>query len=247
MLRIKSRPKCYDIVTKKDLMMETDELNNSIKYFRTFHLPYSPGTTNDDKKLENESDFIGQEVIITAKMDGENCSITNKKHWARSVDSNDHPSRKWIENFWSSIRYNIPDGMRVCGEYLYATHSIHYKNLPSYFLVFSIWEDATCLSWDDTVEWCKLLDLDMVPFLYRGIYDKDLILKLATSEEVFGGIREGVVIRKPESFTFTNPMNHTSNGLEAAKHYTKWVRKGHVNTDEHWMFQKIVPNELKWE
>ncbi|MCK9429121.1 MAG: hypothetical protein M0R17_03800 [Candidatus Omnitrophica bacterium] len=52
-------------------------MNDVLKYFRTYHLPYSPGTTNDDKKLVDDSDFVGKEVVITAKMDGENCLDEN--------------------------------------------------------------------------------------------------------------------------------------------------------------------------
>jgi hypothetical protein len=27
-------------------------------------------------------------------------------------------------------------------------------------------------------------------------------------------------------------------------HVAKWVRTGHVQTDEHWMFSEVVPNRL---
>ena len=197
---------------------------------------------NSSKKYDIEildnHNFFANGILV------HNCSMTNKKVWARSPDSNYHPSRIWRNNFWDIVKNDIPDGMRICGEYLYATHSIHYKNLPTYFLVFSIWDEATCLSWDETVEWSQLLNLQMVPFLYRGLYDPKIVLDLATSEEIFGGIREGVVIRKPEKFTYTDPDNFTQCSLDAAKHYTKWVRKNHVNTSNHWMFENIVPNEL---
>lgn len=66
--------------------------------------------------------------------------IVNGFH-ARSVDSRHHISRDWLAQFHSSIAYNIPEGWRICGEYLYAKHSIFYENLPSYFLGFSIWNE----------------------------------------------------------------------------------------------------------
>ena len=48
-----------------------------MKYPRTYHLPYSPGATKDDKKLQDGwfSSYIGQEIVITAKLDGENIPI----------------------------------------------------------------------------------------------------------------------------------------------------------------------------
>lgn len=44
-----------------------------VKYGRTFHLPWSPGAHDDDKTLSDASQFEGKHVVITKKMDGENC------------------------------------------------------------------------------------------------------------------------------------------------------------------------------
>src|ERR1039458_3325631 len=41
---------------------------------------------------------------------------------------------------------------------LYASHTLHYAGLPSYFIVFSVWdENNICQSWDDTA--CRPGDL----------------------------------------------------------------------------------------
>lgn len=42
-----------------------------IKYPRTYHLPTSPGVTDDDRVLESYAGFEGQEIVVTEKMDGE--------------------------------------------------------------------------------------------------------------------------------------------------------------------------------
>lgn len=41
---------------------------------RTYHLPYSPRATKDDKKLKDGwfDYFKNQEIVITEKLDGEN-------------------------------------------------------------------------------------------------------------------------------------------------------------------------------
>lgn len=44
-----------------------------VKYGRTFHLPWSPGAHDDDKTLKDTSQFEGKRVVVTKKMDGENC------------------------------------------------------------------------------------------------------------------------------------------------------------------------------
>ena len=45
------------------------------KYPRTYHVPWSPGATSDDKKLPEQwfyaDGWAGSEIVITEKMDGE--------------------------------------------------------------------------------------------------------------------------------------------------------------------------------
>ena len=58
------------------------------KYSRTPHLPISPGGTDDDKRLKDYSNFIGNDIVITEKMDGENSNLYPNYFHARSKDSN---------------------------------------------------------------------------------------------------------------------------------------------------------------
>jgi len=206
--------------------------NNKMKYPRTRHVEWSEGATSDDKITYDLSYFIGKEIVITEKMDGENSTLMNDSCFARSLDSNNHPSRNWLKGLWGNIRYDIPQNWRICGENLYAQHSLHYDNLPSYFMVFNIWNDRNyALSWDDTVEWCKLLDLKTVTVLYRGIFDLDFIKKFTINPE----FQEGYVIRLAESFSYK----------DFGKSVVKWVRKNHVNPNsKHWVTQKMIKNNL---
>lgn len=109
-----------------------------LKYPRTYHVEWSEGKTSDDKTQFDLSNFYNKEIVITEKMDGENTSMTNESFYARSLDSNNHPSRGYVKSIWGNIKHEIPNNFRICGENLYAQHSIKYNNLPSYFLVFSI-------------------------------------------------------------------------------------------------------------
>ena len=201
------------------------------KYPRTYHLPFSQGVTSDDKKLSSVAHFHGKEIVMTEKMDGENTTISRDYTHARSLDSVDHPSRHWLKGFWSTICYNIPEDWRICGENLYAEHSLGYNDLTSYFQVFSIWNEKNeCLSWDETEEWCNLLGLTLVPVLWRGTFDENFLrnYKLDTEKH------EGYVIRLADSFNFEDFDTSVA----------KWVRENHVTTDEHWMNKKVIPNKL---
>lgn len=206
-----------------------------VKYPRTYHLPFSEGRTKDDKALLNCDQFKNKRVIVTLKMDGENTTMYTDHIHARSIDSNNHPSRNWVKNIHGQIMGDIPKGWRICGENLYAMHSIKYENLESYFYIFSIWNDKNiCLSWDETVEWCQLFGLPHVPILYDGIFDESIIKKLIKpsyqNEEM-----EGFVVRIAESFSYRSFKDSLA----------KFVRKNHVHTHGHWMKQQITPNKIK--
>ena len=206
--------------------------DNKKKYPRTHHVEWSKGATSDDKIKHDLSNFYGKEIIITEKMDGENTTLMTDSKFARSLDSNNHTSRNWLNGLWSKICYNIPNNWRICGENLYAKHSLYYNNLSTYFMVFNIWNDKNqCLSWDDTVEWCKLLDIEHVTVLYRGVFDLDFITKFSVDTTK----QEGFVIRLADSFDYED-FNES---------VVKWVRENHVQTDKHWSTQKIIKNKLK--
>ncbi len=202
-----------------------------IKYPRTYHFPFSPGATSDDKIHNYTSFFEGKEIVITEKLDGENSTLMNDYIYARSLDSQDHPSRHWLKGLWGKIKHEIPEGWRICGENMYATHSLHYKNLKTYFYVFSIWdENDYCFSIDDTLTICEFLSLEHVPILWRGMYNEDFIKNFKINTE----IQEGFVVRIANKFHMDDFNTSVA----------KWVRASHVTTDDHWMFKKVIPNEL---
>jgi hypothetical protein len=93
---------------------------------------YSPGVQSDDKVIQSVERFVGKRVILTEKMDGENTTLYSDYLHARSLDSRHHPSRDWVKRFQSEIGHNIPDNWRICGENLFAKHSVSYDNLDSY-------------------------------------------------------------------------------------------------------------------
>ena len=69
--------------------------SNRFKYPRTLHLPFSPGTTSDDKMLTAKHTidlYQGKHILITEKMDGENTKLYNDYLHARSLDCRHHPS-----------------------------------------------------------------------------------------------------------------------------------------------------------
>jgi len=214
-----------------------------VKYPKTSHLPWGQGASRDDKILKSIKHFIGKEIVVTEKMDGENASLyfDGYSH-ARSLDSVNHPSRNWLKKFWSERYFKLPYGCRVCGENLYARHTLGYDSLPTYFMGFSIWEGNECKSWDETMFWFDELGITPVPVLYRGVFDENKLISLVNEMDLT--VKEGYVIRVVDSFTVD--FSDTKNDDEQfSKYIAKFVRKGHVNDDtDHWMNKEIIKNGM---
>lgn len=206
-----------------------------MKYGRTFHLPNSPGIHDDDKALKDYSNFEGERAIISLKMDGENTSGYSDGHiHARSIDSRGGEDRAWVKQFLSQILYELPQGWRICGENMWAEHSISYASLSSYFLGFSIWnERSVCLSWDETKEWFDMLGIDSVPVLYDGMFDERVLKNIEQCLDLKRD--EGYVIRIADAFPYKDFKSSIA----------KWVRPGHVQTTKHWRAGRaFTPNGM---
>ncbi|MEU0697412.1 RNA ligase family protein [Streptomyces niveus] len=197
-------------------------------YPRTAHLPWSPGVASDDVRVGDLGGLRGREVVVTEKMDGENTTLYRDGLHARSLDSGHHPSRAWVKALQGRIGGLIPDGVRVCGENMYAQHSIAYEGLESWFYGFSVWDGEWCLGWDETVRVLRGLGIPMPGVLWRGVFDERVLrgLKLDPARQ------EGYVVRTVEGF----------GREEFGRRLAKWVRPHHVQTDTHWMHAAVVEN-----
>lgn len=215
-----------------------------VKYPRTYHLPWSPGATKDDRTM-SEKDLrvlLGEsersKVVVTAKMDGENTTMYRDGIHARSLEYEPHPSRDWVKALHARIAHEIPEGWRICGENLFAKHSIHYKNLESKFLVFSIWDGLRCLPWHETVDYARMLGLPIVPVLNTGYGLSEYVRGLGdelVKKGHDGDACEGFVVRRYYDFQYG----------EFRRAAAKYVRANHVQTHGHWMRSMVVPNETK--
>lgn len=199
-------------------------------YPRTPHLPWSPGVTADDVRASGLPGLAGREVVVTEKLDGENTTLYADGLHARSLDSGHHPSRAWVKGLQSRIGAGIPAGWRVCGENLYARHSIPYEDLDSWFYGFSVWDGEHCLDWDRTVSFLHGLGVPTPRVLWRGVFDERALRKLRLDT----ARQEGYVVRTVAGFS----------RADFGRYLAKWVRVGHVQTDTHWMYAQVVPNGL---
>lgn len=208
-----------------------------MKYPRTYHVPFSPGATSDDKRLTEEEFlkyFSGKRLVFTEKLDGENSSITHFDCYARSHGA---PTRSpWSINLWGNdgllwrVKDSIGEEEIVYGENLYGEHSIHYGNLHDYFHVFAANNSKEWYSWEDVELMARILDIPTVPVLGSGYVSsvdelRTVIEEYMKQPSAYGDTKEGVVIRVMDSFPVGDEFSH---------YVCKYVRANHVQTDRHW-------------
>lgn len=218
------------------------EIMLSQKYGRTYHFPFSPGTTSDDRINHTYWDDIQKTdtLIHTEKLDGENNCLNQFGVFARShVAPTTSPWTAQLREQWQLMKNDLGE-IELFGENLYAVHSIEYKRIESYYYIFAVRCLDKWLSWDEVKFYAAMFDFPTVPELgVRRVEDltedalKADVLRLAGEPSVFGSIdtqaagdctREGVVCRNIDEYPVA----------DFAHHVFKYVRKGHVKTDRHW-------------
>lgn len=214
--------------------------NQSQKYDRTYHYPFSPGTTNDDRiNSQWWLDICNIKTLIhTEKLDGENNCLNRVGVFARSHAT---PTQSaWstqLRQRWQLIKNDLGD-IDIFGENLYAIHSIEYAHLEEYFYVFAVRCKDKWLSWEEVQFYAALFDFPTVPEIaLPNCSDESkfeqMIISQATKPSFFqsqdvltkaASPMEGIVTRDAHSFAL-NEFSHR---------VFKYVRKDHVKTDVHW-------------
>ncbi|MCG3462102.1 RNA ligase family protein [Xenorhabdus bovienii] len=212
----------------------------SRKYGRTFHYPFSPGTTSDDRINHSWWQDVQEikHLIHTEKLDGENNCLNQYGVFARSHAA---PTQSvWTQQIrqrWQLIKGDLDD-IEIFGENLYAIHSIEYRQLEEYFFVFAVRIKEMWLSWEEVKFYAALFDFPTVPEIIipetrsESVFMKNII-ETAKQESCFSSwdtktkqscSMEGVVSRDAEAYSV----------IDFPHHVFKYVRKNHVKTDIHW-------------
>lgn len=180
-----------------------------------------------------------QAVVHTEKLDGENNCLSRLGVFARShAAPTTSPWTETLRRYWQLIKHDI-GSLEIFGENLYAVHSIEYRNLHEHYFVFAIRDQGQWLGWEETKFYAAMLSLPVVPEIKiihapadRAAFEKEVI-GLAQGRgafdphDVITGLPttlEGIVTRNACAF----------DANAAAQNVFKYVRKGHVKTDEHW-------------
>jgi len=241
-------------------------MNQSKKYNRSLHAHISLGSTSDDRFMPAgyvEAFSNMKNLVLTEKLDGQNNCFSKEGLFARSHASPSMlPWDKPMRERWKLIKDNLGD-YEIFGENMYGMHSIAYADLESYFYVFAVRVKDLWLSWEEVKKVAAQFDFPTVPELpiqkkLSEIEYRDENKRLAewfkvnlgqyweesvhTSGRLGGydpdtkeSASEGFVVRNADAFKTNDGI------LEVAENefnnLFKVVRKGHVQTDEHWTKQ----------
>jgi hypothetical protein len=213
----------------------------SEKYSRTYHFPFSPGTTSDDRIQHEYWKHLSAipQLVHTEKLDGENNCLSRYGVFARShAAPTSSPWTESIRRYWQVIKQDLGD-LEMFLENLYAVHSIAYRNIEHHFYVFAIREHDRWLSWEETCFYAAMLDLPVVPVIklfdtpnVQVDFEKD-VLGIVKGTGAFDAM--DAATGKPVTMEGIVTRNAWEYPVDAfAQNVFRYVRKGHVKTDEHW-------------
>ena len=234
--------------------------DNFVKYPRTPHLFGSTGTADDKRLGERESTlFLADEsLIVEEKLDGTNVGIHLDADGqlilqcrGHLITSGMHPQYDLFKQWAITKRDVLEEQLRtryiLYGEWLYAKHSIHYRQLTHYFYEFDIYdkESQAFLSLQRRLKLIEGTGIQTVPIVHTGTLHREEL--------------QALIVASQFDSAFDNPRTHTIDNLMEGLYLrterdgivtgrAKFVRPEfveRVNQSEHWQHQAMVQNHLR--
>jgi len=240
----KPQPKCKQQDDSKAIVLE-----NFFKYPRTKHIfdAGGSGVSRDDLLMEGEEiyNFTNQPVIVEEKVDGSNLGISIDKdvniifqNRSKIITSASHTQWKGLDN-WLKQHPGIwevltSDDVILFGEWCNFKHSIHYDNLPDYFIAFDLFikSEEKFVSRTELERRLANTGIPIIRRLSQGkALTKEDLLALLNSPSAYrhSGMVEGVYLR------IDNDRFNVARG--------KLVRPDFIQgIEDHWMTLKLEEN-----
>lgn len=230
-----------------------------VKYPRTPHLFGSKGTDDDKHLGEAESlRFLADpSLIVEEKLDGTNVGIHFGPDGRMALQCRGHlitegmhPQYDLFKQWAAVKRPPLEEALEhrfiLCGEWLYARHSVHYRRLTHYFFEFDVYDKqvGAFLSLDRRMALLEGTGLHTVPVIHTGPLDRERLAAL--------------IGRSRFDSQFDNPLTKRNDNLMEGLYLrtevagvvigrAKFVRPEFVEKvkqSEHWQHQTMVPNRL---
>jgi ATP-dependent RNA circularization protein (DNA/RNA ligase family) len=219
------------------------------RFPRTPHLAWLGDALPRDDKLLSASearDLLAEDVAVEEKLDGANLGISvgtdgnlraqNRGQYVTPTGLGQFKNlTRWMDLHERTLVDALGANLILFGEWCAARHSLHYVNLPDWFVAFDVFDRTVSRFWSTSRRnaLARRLGLSVVPTLLQGTTSLPTLKSLveSTSSQFGGGPVEGMVIRKQSSDWLT---------MRA-----KLVRAEFVQEiGEHWRQRPIEWNQL---
>ena len=232
---------------------------NFTKYPRTPHLFGSKGT--DDDKHCSEADsyaFIADDsLIVEEKLDGTNVGIHFSDEGelvlqcrGHLITEGMHPQydlfKQWAVVKRQALEERLASRFILFGEWVYAQHSVHYRQLSHYFFEFDIYDKQTEKFLNLTARMQLLCGsgIQTVPVVHQGSASRKQLSQLigpSQFDSVFDNpltgqqdyLMEGLYLR-------TEANGHVTGRAKIVR--PEFVEK--IKQSTHWQQKAMVPNQL---
>lgn len=229
-----------------------------VKYPRTPHL-FSAVGSDDDKHL-NDSDSLkliaDPSLIVEEKIDGTNVGIHFDDQGemvlqcrGHLITEGMHPQYDLFKQWAAACRHRLETKLQnrylLFGEWVYAQHSIRYRQLPHYFFEFDVYDKNVerFLSLERRLELLSSV-VQTVPILHRGAISQKALTDLIgpskfdsrfdnPSSRATDNLMEGVYVRTEAEDVVT---------ARAKMVRPEFVEK--IKQSTHWQSRPMIVNQL---
>lgn len=248
--------------------MDHSNTNSLFKFPRTRHLfDAGGGVGRDDLVMdarELKAFLNNNHLILEEKIDGANLGISltsdyqitfqNRSHYVTSQSATQWKGlESWLaqnasifqviaiilDHYLNFIKVLTPD-IVIFGEWLYAKHSIHYAELPGYFIAFDVFDkkEQKFFSVPERNRILKDSGLPVVPKVAEGKFTKEQLEALLKSRSQFySGPVEGIYIRVDDGLYLRDRAKIVR---------PDFLEKEDDGEVEHWSKKSLVKNIVKY-
>jgi len=223
-------------------------------FFRFPNIPHivwlGEGTPRDDKLLSSieVDDLLRGPVVVEEKLDGANVGFSvapdgrlraqNRGTWLQAPHGGQFQRLpQWLALHEARLAEALGKHLIAFGEWCAARHSLDYRTLPDWWLMFDIYDRCEQRFWStrrrDAL--ARTLQLAAVPRLAQGMQTRNGLVELiSTSRSRFReGVLEGVVVRREDDDWLL------ARGKLVRPDFTQTI-------DSHWRRRKLEWNQVSW-
>jgi len=230
-----------------------------IKYPRTPHLFGSKGTDDDKHLGESESNrFIADDsLIVEEKIDGTNVGIHFSDEGQLVLQFRSHLITEGMHaqydlfKQWATVkRFVLEERLEnrfiLFGEWVYARHSVFYRQLTHYFFEFDIYdkEKEAFLDLEQRLDLLEGAGIETVPVIHSGSLRRS-DLEALIGPSLFGSQFDNPITKRTDNLMEGVYLRTEADGVVTGR--AKFVRPEFVEKikqSTHWQHQVMVPNEL---